>query len=219
MSIINSVLKVFVGDKKKKDLKLLQPVVKNVHSFENEISALTNDELRAKTIYFKNKIKEGTNEFTTKIKDLEAEAHDANVDRKEEIYTEIDSLEDLSYEASEVILTEIMPEAFAVIKETAKRFTQNDSITVTATPFDRELSATKSNIVLDNEKASWIKENMLLSAKGLMKTFHDEKSTYCHKYPKKALHSFRFKLTRQWVRVDCVQHAACFFARLLKVLK
>nr|WP_275847557.1 protein containing Six-hairpin glycosidase-like domain protein [Sulfurimonas sp. SAG-AH-194-I05] len=70
----------------------------------------------------------------------------------------------------------------------------------------------------DENKASWIMENMLLSAKGLMKTFHSEKSTYAHKEPQKALHSFRFKLTRQWVRVDSVQHAACFFARLIKVV-
>ena len=69
----------------------------------------------------------------------------------------------------------------------------------------------------DEEKASWIMENMLLSAKGLMKTFHSEKSVYAHKEPKKALHSFRFKLTRQWIRVDSVQHASCFFARLIQV--
>lgn len=70
----------------------------------------------------------------------------------------------------------------------------------------------------DEEKASWIMDNMLLSAKGLMKTFHDEKSNYSHINPKKGLHSFRFKLTRQWVRVDSVQHAACFFARLIPVM-
>lgn len=69
----------------------------------------------------------------------------------------------------------------------------------------------------DEKKAFWIMENMMLSAKGLMKTFHDEKSNYSHINPKKALHSFRFKLTRQWVRVDSVQHAACFFARLIPV--
>lgn len=66
----------------------------------------------------------------------------------------------------------------------------------------------------DEEKEKWIMQHMLLSAKGLMKTFYDEKSVYPHIEPKKALHSFRFKLTRQWVRVDSVQHAACFFARL-----
>lgn len=69
----------------------------------------------------------------------------------------------------------------------------------------------------DENKASWIMENMILSAKGLMKTFHDEKSVYAHINPEKALHSFRFKLTRQWVRVDSVQHASCFFARLIPV--
>ncbi|WP_373070628.1 protein containing Six-hairpin glycosidase-like domain protein [Sulfurimonas sp.] len=70
----------------------------------------------------------------------------------------------------------------------------------------------------DENKAKWVMDNMHLSAKGLMKTFHDEVSTYAHIEPNKALHSFRFKLTRQWVRVDSVQHAACFFSRLYKVI-
>lgn len=70
----------------------------------------------------------------------------------------------------------------------------------------------------DEEKAKWIMEHMLLSAKGLMKTFYDEKSVYPHIDRKKALHSFRFKLTRQWVRVDSVQHAACFFARVYNTI-
>lgn len=155
MSILNSVLKIFVGDKKKNDLKLLQPIITNVRAFENEISKLSNDELRAKTIYFKQKIAEGTNEFTAKIKALNEEAHQANVDRKEEIYNEIDTLEDLQYQASEKILNEIMAEAFAVVKETAKRFTENEQVVVTATPFDRELSATRDNIILENDKAIW----------------------------------------------------------------
>jgi len=155
MSLINSILKVFVGDKYKKDLKSLQPIVADVNTFENEISNLTNDQLREKTNYFKQIIKEATQSFTSQIELLKEEALEANIDRKEEIYTEIDQLEQSSYEASEIVLTKIMAEAFAVIKETAKRFTQNKSITVSATPFDRELSATKGNITLDNEKAIW----------------------------------------------------------------
>ncbi|EDZ61564.1 protein containing Six-hairpin glycosidase-like domain [Sulfurimonas gotlandica GD1] len=71
--------------------------------------------------------------------------------------------------------------------------------------------------IKDEEKAKWIMNNMLLSAKGLMKTFNSEESTYSHPN-NKALHSFRFKLTRQWVRVDSVQHAACFLSRLYKTL-
>ena len=155
MSIINTVLKAFVGDKKKKDLKSLQPVVNKVTTFEKEISALTNDQLREKTTYFKQKISEGTNDFTVKIKALKEEAKDAHIDRKEEIYNEIDELENQSYEVSEKILNEITPEAFAVVKETAKRFAENKTLTVNATPFDRELSAIRDNVTLENEKAIW----------------------------------------------------------------
>ena len=155
MSIINSILKVFVGDKYKNDLKLLQPIVAETTFFEKEVSALSNDELRLKTVTFKQRIKDATKTFTSQIDLLKEEALEANVDRKEDIYAEIDQLENDAYAASEVVLKKIMPEAFAVVKETAKRFTLNTEIVVTATPFDRELSATKSNITLDNEKAIW----------------------------------------------------------------
>jgi preprotein translocase subunit SecA len=155
MSILNTVLKAFVGDKKKKDLKLLRPVVTNVNAFEKNIANLSNDELRQKTVEFKQKITDATTEYNAQIKALNEEAHDANVDRKEQIYNEVDKLEDEAYETSEKILAEIMPEAFAVVKETAKRFVENETIEVSATPFDRELSGIRENITLDNEKAIW----------------------------------------------------------------
>ncbi|MDD3723018.1 MAG: preprotein translocase subunit SecA [Lutibacter sp.] len=158
MSIINSVLKIFVGDKKKSDLALLRPIVAKVNAFENEITNLTNDQLREKTAYFKQIISDSTLEFSSKIDELKAELSEANIDRKEEIYAEIDSLEDDLYNASEKTLDQIMPEAYAVVRETAKRFTQNKTITVTATPFDRELSATRDNIILENDKAIWYNE-------------------------------------------------------------
>ena len=100
MSLINSILKVFVGDKYKKDLKLLQPIVAEVNKFETEISNLTNDQLRDKTNYFKQKIKEITQPFTSQIELLKEETLKANIDRKEEIYTEIDQLEQNSYEST-----------------------------------------------------------------------------------------------------------------------
>jgi preprotein translocase subunit SecA len=153
MSILNSVLKIFVGDKTKKDLKILQPIVDSVLAVEGSITVLSNDELRAKTLEFKQKIKEAIKSIDDKIAALEEETKTANIDRKEEIYTEIDSLKDESYKASEKTLEEILPEAFAVVKETARRFTKNETILVTATPFDRELSATKDNVELDGDKA------------------------------------------------------------------
>lgn len=155
MSILNSILKIFVGDKKKKDLRQLQPVVNEVNKFEEQLKKLSNNQLREKTAYFKSKIAQATEQYTIKIAELTKESHEANIDKKEEIYDEIDKLEDESYKASEKILEEIMPEAFAVIKETAKRFTENPTLTVTATPFDRELSAIRSNITLEEENAIW----------------------------------------------------------------
>ena len=135
MSLLNSVLKIFVGDKQQKDLKLLQPIVTKTRSFENAIGGLSNDELRAKSNEFKAKIKTATDSFETKISELEKETITADIDRQEAIYSEIDSLKDQAYEVSETVLEELMPEAFAVIKETAKRFTNNETIEVTATLF------------------------------------------------------------------------------------
>jgi len=155
MSILNSVIKLFVGDKQQKDLKILQPIVEKVTAFESSLSVLTNDQLRAKTIEFKEKIAVANKVFSDKIAALEKEALETEIDRQEAIFSEIDSLKDESYEASEAILNEIMPEAFAVVKETAKRFVTNQEIEVTATPFDRELSATREHVILEGDKAFW----------------------------------------------------------------
>ena len=154
MSFLNSVLKVFVGDKSKKDLKLLQPIVDKVRSFDDEMNSLSIDQIRNKTVLFKNKIKDATKPFHDKIEQLNSEIETANIDRKEEIYKEIDQLKDDAYQASEDVLNEIQPEAFAVIKETAKRFTNNPTLKVKATPYDRELS-TKEYVNLDGEDAIW----------------------------------------------------------------
>ncbi len=155
MSILNSVIKLFVGDKQQKDLKSLQPIVDKVKTFESEISNLSHDLLRAKTQEFKDKIKQATATFNDKILSLEEEAKTAEIDRQEEIYSEIDSLKDEAYKVSEEVLLDIMPEAFAVIKETAKRFVNNEEIEVTATAFDRELSADREHIALEGDKAYW----------------------------------------------------------------
>ena len=94
MSLLNSVLKIFVGDKQQKDLKLLQPIVEKTNAFAEVIGNLSNDELRAKSDEFKAKIKDATNAFETKISELEQEALSADIDRQEAIYAEIDTLKD-----------------------------------------------------------------------------------------------------------------------------
>jgi preprotein translocase subunit SecA len=156
MSFINSILKAFVGDKSEKDVKALQPYIVKIKSFETSLAALSNDELRARTAFFKEKIKQARSEKDAKITALKTEADATDdIDKKEDIYLDIDALEKEAYDISEKVLMEILPEAFAVVKETARRFKDNTQIEVTATEKDRELSATKSYITIDGEKAIW----------------------------------------------------------------
>ena len=156
MSFINSIIKVFVGDKSQKDVKELQPYLNKIKTFEASLIALSNDELRARTVFFKDKIKQARSEKDSKIASLQIEVEKIeDIDKREDLYMDIDSLEKEAYEISEKTLLEILPEAFAVVKETAKRFKENTQVIVKATPKDRELSATKEYITLDGENAIW----------------------------------------------------------------
>jgi preprotein translocase subunit SecA len=156
MSFINSVLKAFIGDKSEKDVKALQGNVNKIKAFESTLASLSHDELRAKTVAFQQKIKQARSEKDAKIAALLQEAETTeDIDQKEDIYLNIDALEKEAYEISEKTLNEILPEAFAVIKETARRFKENTQIAVTATPKDRELSGSKSYITLDGDQAVW----------------------------------------------------------------
>ncbi len=156
MSIINSILKAFVGDKSDKDVKAIQPLVTKVKSFESALQTLSHDELRAKTSEFKSKIQQARADKDAKIASLKQDAEQTqDIDAREDIYAEIDSVEKEAYEISEKVLNEILPEAFAVVKETARRFKENTSISVTASPKDRELSASKSYIKIVGENATW----------------------------------------------------------------
>jgi len=156
MSFLDSVLKIFVGDKSKQDVKALMPIVDKVKTFEATLEALSHDELRGKTSEFKAIIAETRKPFNDKKEALlkEAEATE-DIDRREDIYLEVDKIEDESYDAVEKTLNDILPEAFAVVKETAKLFVNNTSITVKANEFDRSLSGDKAYLTLDGDNAAW----------------------------------------------------------------
>ncbi|AWI25905.1 preprotein translocase subunit SecA [Flavobacterium pallidum] len=156
MSFINSILKAFVGNKSEKDVKSLQPYLTKIKALEPGLVALSHDELRAKTAEFKQRIKEARSDKDAKIAELKTKVEGIeDIDAKEDLYTDIDALEKEAYEISEKTLLEILPEAFAVVKETAKRFKENTNITVKATPKDRELSAEKAYITLEGDNAIW----------------------------------------------------------------
>jgi len=156
MSFITSIIKAFVGDKSQKDVKATQPYIAKIKALEPVLATLSHDELRAKTAEFKEKIKQARAKQDAEIEAKKIQAENtSDIDQREDLYNAIDALEKEAYEISEKVLMEILPEAFAVVKETARRFKENSTITVTATPKDRELSATKSYITLDGDNAIW----------------------------------------------------------------
>ncbi|MEM7087000.1 MAG: preprotein translocase subunit SecA [Bacteroidota bacterium] len=156
MGLLDNVLKVFVGDKSKKDIGDIQPFVDKIKTHEATIAGLSIDELRAKSDFFRNIIREDQKEVQDQIDALEAQTDaEEDIDKKEDIYNKIDSLKQERYEIERKSLDNILPEAFAVIKETARRFTDNKTLTTTATAYDRELSGSKDYVTLDGDKAIW----------------------------------------------------------------
>src|SRR5699024_460137 len=156
MGFLDTILKIFVGDKSKKDIKEIQPIIEQIKKVEPAISKLSLDELRAKSDEFRSIIQNAQKDIQTKIDTLQLEADATNnIDEKESLYKRIDDLKDKSYEEERKTLDKILPEAFAVIKETARRFTENKTLEVTATAFDRALSGNKEYVTIEDDKAIW----------------------------------------------------------------
>jgi preprotein translocase subunit SecA len=150
-----SIFKKFLGDKAARDLKEVMPVVKKIHEAYEVIKNLSNDELREKTNEFRKKIADHIKEETRQIAELrkKAESYELQMDEKEKIFNQIDELEKVEYDKTEVILMDILPEAFSVVKETARRFKENEILEVTAKDFDRNLAAVRANIEIKGDKA------------------------------------------------------------------
>lgn len=145
------------GSKSERDIKSVQPFVTRIKEEYEKLPNLTNDELRAKTTEFKKRIADYLSDIDTEISGLKKEAETEGIDifEKTELYEKVDSLTKDRDEKLEKILLELLPEAFAVIKETARRFTENSEIEVTASDFDKEISMIKSNPEIKGDKAVW----------------------------------------------------------------
>ena len=156
MSFINSILNVFVGSKSKKDLKEVEGTVKEILNFEKDYTKLNHDELRKKTNHFKNLIEETRKPFKEQIDSLNKKIQSSeNIDEKDNFYNEIDKILELSNAEVENTLNNILPQAFAVVKETAKRFKENSKIKVKASEFDLRLSSEKSYIKIEGDYVTW----------------------------------------------------------------
>jgi preprotein translocase subunit SecA len=150
-----SISKVF-GSKQDRDLKELNPYVAKINGEFDKLKSLSNDQLRSKTAEFKKRITEYLTEVDTQINNLQQEVDadpDIDLNKKEGLYTQIDKLKKTRNEKIEEVLLEILPQAFAVVKETASRFKNSDELSVTASELDRELAAHKAHIVISGDKA------------------------------------------------------------------
>ncbi len=143
------------GNKSERDLKSIQPLVEKIKAEFAKLGDISNDELRAMTLDFKERIAQGLADIDNDIQSAkeQAESPEMGVDEKVDLYTQIDKLEKDRNKALEEILLNILPEAFAVVKETARRFKENKTIEVTAWDSDRELAAKKANVVIKGDKA------------------------------------------------------------------
>ena len=145
------------GNKYDKDVKEITPLVDKINEEFSKLSSLSNNELREKTTEFKKQISDFISEEKSKIETLKEKSNltETKTEEKEELYKEIDALEKTVIDKIEKILNTVLPQAFAVVKETAKRFTENESIDVTANKNDTELAATKDFVSINGDTATY----------------------------------------------------------------
>ena len=151
----NKILQSLFGNKSTRDMKLIQPLVEKVKEAYPAIKALSNDELRAKTKEIQQYVQNSAKEQKDKIAELKAKIEETPIDERESIFNAIDKLEKEALEIYEKALNEVMPVAFSIVKDTARRFAENEETIVTANDFDRELAADpkKDFITIDGDKA------------------------------------------------------------------
>ena len=162
------IIKKIFGTKYDRDVKKYNPIVEEINEYFKEYGSLSNDELRNKTIEFKERITDHLKDIDAEINELKENANtEEDILVKEEIYDAIDELIKERDENLEVVLNQILPEAFAVVKETSRRFAENDFLEVKATQHDRDLAAVRPNITIEGDNAVWA--NKWLAAGGEIK--------------------------------------------------
>jgi len=156
LDFVNSLLKKFFGSKAERDLKELTPFVGLINSEYEKLLGLSNDALRAKTAEFKQQIQDHIQEIENELAALHSSSEenpDMDLQEKEKIFTRVDELKKERNQKIEEVLLEILPAAFAVIKDTARRLKENSELEVTATEHDKNLAVKKSNVIIRGDKA------------------------------------------------------------------
>jgi preprotein translocase subunit SecA len=156
LGALTKTIKKILGSKADRDLKEVTPLVEQIKAVFPTLANLSNDELRNKTLEFKAKINSHIQGELDQIAELKKQIDsESDVDKKEALYKNVDSIEDGINGKIEIVLKEILPEAFAVVKETAKRFTENKAIEVTASQMDKDIAAERDSVSIEGDKAIW----------------------------------------------------------------
>jgi preprotein translocase subunit SecA len=155
MAFINKVLGKILGNKSERDIKEVAPIIEKIKIEYNRITQLSNDGLREESDNLKKIIIDRIKPENDEIEQLKKDVEEAEIQDSEKIYEKIDKLEELINEKLETVLNEILPAAFALVKETAKRFFDNETVDVIANDFDKDLATSRNSIIIDGNKANW----------------------------------------------------------------
>jgi Preprotein translocase subunit SecA (ATPase, RNA helicase) len=156
MSLVDSILNIFLGDKGKKDIKEVSPIIDLILKCEDEIKDISNDDLRSITASFKSEIEELKKPFNSEIDGIKEIINNSdNIEENENNYKKIEKWEQAYLDKLDEYLNSILPKAFAVVKETTKRFTENTEIIVKANDNDEKLSTSRSYVTLKKENSIW----------------------------------------------------------------
>src|SRR5690554_2338625 len=155
MAFVTKILGKILGNKSERDIKETAPLVAQINEEHKRLTSLSNDGLRAETDKLRDIIKERIGAEEEKIAELKALAEESDIQESEKIYEQIDKLEEVILEKLEAVLQEILPVAFAIVKDTARRFKENKTLEVSARQYDRDLASTRSSIIINGDKAVW----------------------------------------------------------------
>ena len=150
-----TILEAFFGNKASRDRKAIMPLVEKIKEAYPAIQALSNDELRAKTKEIQSYVQNSANDLKKQIEELKAKIEETPIDERESLFSQVDKLDKEVLDRYEDALNEVFPQVFSIVKDTARRFTENEETIVTATDFDRELAANPANdfVTIDGDKA------------------------------------------------------------------
>ena len=153
---LNGFLSSVFGNKATRDIKAIKPIVEKILEVYPEIQKLDNDALRAKTLEIRQYLQDQVKDERAKIDTINEKIQNTDIDRRQPLFDEIDKIESKILDKFEDALNEVLPTVFAIVKDTARRFAENEEVVVTATDFDRELAATKNYVRIEGDKAIWL---------------------------------------------------------------